>query len=118
MKSGYKRGVIIRDINKWVKENSIGFVLYGNWYCGITKHSDFTRINQHIRQKNILGLYFKHWNAENVETAHEIEVYFHKLGMANKPHKGGAKKESRFAYVFKIGTNPVDDIFALLGIAR
>lgn len=112
-KQGYKRGIIKRDIKRWVSENSVT-VQNWRWYCGITKHSDRTRIVQHIREKGIEGLCWHPWNAGTFENAHEIEVYFSGIGMANAPTTGGATSESKFVYVFKQYPTLIDEFAAFL----
>ena len=99
--NGYKNGAIKRSIEKWIKENSTFFVMYENWYCGITKYPDDTRLKQHINKKNIEGLFFNIWETDSVEDANEIEVYFSDKGTINSPSKAGAKKNSKYVYVYK-----------------
>ncbi len=106
----YLKKKIKNGIKKHIADNSIGVVLYYKWYCGITKHEGITRLKQHIREKKISGLYFMQIDAGTKDNAHEIEVHFSKKGMANKPHAGGAKKDSKYVYVFKISPTWIDEL--------
>jgi hypothetical protein len=49
-------------------------------------------------------------DAATKDNAHEIEVYFSKKGTANKHHAGGAKKDSKYVYVFKISPTWIDEL--------
>ena len=88
---------------------------YSNWYCGITKHKDAKeRIKKHIKQKGTPALYPIVRNAITMENANFIEGNFTHLGTTNYPHKGGAKKESIYVYIFKQYPNIFEDIVLLL----
>ena len=109
------RSRIITDFNTHIKINSQVTVNYGNWYCGITKHRNATeRIKRHIKQKDTLGLFLIVRNALTMENANSIEKHFSDLGTTNAAHKGGAKDESIYVYMFKRYTTVLDDIILLL----
>jgi len=74
-----------------------------NWYVGITNDTDRRKAQHKI---NNLGLkYWKTFEAENMEKANEVEAYFSKKGTINRPSKNGAKRNSKFVYVFKKPTS-------------
>ncbi len=90
---------IISKIERWVEKHSTAWVVYGNWYIGITNNPN-ARASAH---KSANGhLYF--WNeydARSRRIAEAIETRFHNKGMKERDLKGGARDDSRYVYVFK-----------------
>ena len=107
--NNYKVGAIKRSIEKWILENSTIEVDYSRWYCGITKYPDDTRLKQHMNKRNDSGYFFKIWNAETMQQANNVEAYFSDKGMQNFPHSAGAKKTSKYVYVYKPNHTVFDD---------
>lgn len=91
---------IINLFKQHIKENSIIFTVYSNWYSGVSKHPD-KRKKQHQNQKNIPAKYFKYYKTDNVETATYIEKQMRKLGLLCKDG-GNYDKESKNVYIFKL----------------
>ncbi len=90
---------IIKEIELYVSENSTFYVVYSNWYCGITNSSN-TRKSGHKTKNDETPALWKPFNAHSVKIALAIETYFHKKGVLYTDYKGGYDKEtSKFIYI-------------------
>lgn len=99
---------IIKEIESHISENSTLYVVYSNWYCGVTNNSN-KRKSGHKTKDNITPALWKCFNARSVKIALDIETYFHKKGMLDTDEKGGYDKTtSKFIYVFKKHTTILD----------
>ena len=92
---------IINEIEQYTFENSTFYIVYPNWYCGITNNPNL-RKNGHKTKNKEIPFLWRHFNARSVKIALAIETYFHKKGMLNTDDKGGYDKEkSKFIYIYK-----------------
>jgi len=91
---------IINLFKQHMKEKSIFFPVYSNWYSGVSKHPE-TRKKQHQKQKNIPAKHFKYYETDNVETAIYIEKQMHEIGLLCKDG-GNYDTESKNVYIFKL----------------
>jgi len=114
-----KPNAIKAQFTKHIKD-SMGSVnpRINHWYAGITNNTD-RRKAEHILEKEII----KHWkfiDAGSVDNANEVEKYFSEKGTRNLPFKNGGKKNSKYAYIFKLpvsksnGLNGASDVFEIL----
>lgn len=83
---------IKRAIRNYVRDNSVLFQDYGNWYIGIT--SDPDRREREHGSKNVWGW----WKANSSKEARAIEAEFLEAGMEGGT---GGGKNTRYVYVFK-----------------
>ena len=90
----------VKDIEKWIAENSTLSVDYTRWYVGVTNNEQ-ARMSKH---KSDLGgdLYFwKSYNARSKKIALAIELHFHKKGMLETHLPGRTAPDTQRVYVFK-----------------
>jgi len=98
---------IKKEIEAHVRGYSNFFVVYSNWYIGITNNVS-KRKTQH-KTANKGDLYFwVDYNARSRRIAEAIELYFHKKGMLETEKVGGAKEDSKYIYVYKKHPTIVD----------
>lgn len=98
-KHSHKIGAIKRAINDHIstkKERSAFFVLYENWYCGVTNNVGIRKA-QHEGKR--IFIHFKSWNAETKNNAVQIEKYFHELKMIGAKQAGGVRENSVYVYI-------------------
>ena len=92
---------IIKEIESHIFQNSTFYVVYDNWYCGIT-NNPISRQNAHKSKNGKTTFLWESYNARSVNIALAIETYFHSKGMLNTDDKGGYDKEnSKYVYVYK-----------------
>ena len=92
---------IIKEIESHTFQNSTFFVVYENWYCGITNNPS-VRKTAHKSKNNKTAFLWECFYARSVNIALAIETYFHSKGMLNTDNKGGYDKEgSKYIYVYK-----------------
>lgn len=75
------------------------------WYCGITNDTN-RRIAEHKTNKGPIK-HLKFIETLTKEYANEVETYFQKKGTINRSNVGGAVKNSRFVYIFKVSNEYV-----------
>jgi predicted GIY-YIG superfamily endonuclease len=90
---------IIREFEKWALKNSTGWIVYSNWYVGITNNPN-ARKSAHNSANGHLYFWLEQ-NARSRRIAEAIETYFHNKGMKEKDLKGGAKDDSKYIYIYK-----------------
>jgi hypothetical protein len=116
MKPAYLAGYLKRDIIRWINRNSIGNNLnLSDWYCGITNRRDFDELQQYAIGRNVKDLYFRKWDANSNSISHEIELYFTKNGMKNKPQKGNPRVDQVYVFVFNANVAMPDEVLKLIG---
>jgi len=115
MKTMYLIGCVKRDISRWINRHSSGNAVdLSTWYCGITHHTDTSRLDVLMKEKGNHELHFKCWLANDLIASQEILSFFIKNGMVNKPIKGKLNSQTKFVYVFKIHPQLLDDVINLL----
>jgi hypothetical protein len=91
---------IIRKIEYHVFKNSTAWIVWSNWYIGIT-NKPHRRKSQHIVDLKGKPFFWVEYNARSRDIAESIEKRFHDKGMRDARHAGGARNDSKFVYVYK-----------------
>ncbi|MEM1000839.1 MAG: hypothetical protein AAGN35_27545 [Bacteroidota bacterium] len=89
---------IIRRVNRFVRQNSLLRMRFGNWYVGVTNSVE-RRQRQHSRRLGRELVIFEAWKARSAREAADIERRFLDRGMAGS--HGGWNEDSVYVYVFK-----------------
>lgn len=87
-----KKEFIRKAIKHFVKDHSLWFRDYGNWYIGITSNPDSLSLEHGYR--NI----WTYWEADSIREARELEMLFLEEGMHGDAM---GKTNTPFVYIFK-----------------
>lgn len=99
---------IIASIKRHCAKNSVLEMDYERWYIGITNNPP-RRKQEHENEKNLIVAYkFEYWDARSSINAINIEKYFHDIDMLEYRGSRGAKKDSKYVYVFKLNSHGFD----------